>query len=252
MKRIVLPITAALVLNTALFAKTEKKESKYLPKDQVIKLLKIMPNSGKLINGYKNHTTNIYVEKKDGFYVVMIKGQRRGQFYISKDKKYAIFGTVVDLKTKKSIMGDFPLNTKIIKDGVAFTYGSGNKDIYLVTDPQCPYCRMLENKKGDELLKKYRIHVIIFPLPFHQYARPMTKYILAGKNDEERAARLRRILHGSNEWKNFHPTAKEEAKINKEMQKMQKAVNELGANGTPSVYDSNFKQISLRKIYNEK
>jgi len=251
MKRIVLPITAALVLNTSLFAKAEKKV-KYLPKDQVINLLKVVPNSHNIINDYKNRRINIYVEKKDGFYIVMIKGNRSGEFFISENKKYAIFGTVVDLKTKKPVKGDFPLNKKVIKDGVAFTYGVGKKNIYLVTDPQCPYCRMLENKKGDELLKEYKIHVIIFPLPFHKYAIPMTEYILAGKNNEEKAARLRRILHGSNEWKNFHPTAKEKAKIDKEIQKMQRAANELGARGTPSVYDDNFKPISLRKIYNQK
>jgi thiol:disulfide interchange protein DsbC len=181
----------------------------------------------------------------------MIKGQRRGQFYITADKKYAIFGSVYDLKNKKPVMGDYPLNKDLIKRGVAFSYGSGDKDIYLVTDPECPYCRMLENKKGDMLTKKYKVHVILYPLPFHKYAKPMTEYILAGKNDMEKAARLRRILKGSNEWKNFKPTKEEQEKINKKMMEMQKAVNELGAQGTPTIYDSNFKQISLRKIYEE-
>ena len=225
----------------------------YLPKKETISLLKVIPGAEKLIRQYKNGQVNVYVEKKDNFYIVMVKGERsRGEFYITKDKKYAIFGNVLDLKTGKNIRGDFPLNKALIEKGVAFTYGSGNKDIYLVTDPQCPFCRMLEKRKGDMLAKKYRIHVILFPLPFHQYAKPMTEYILAGKTDAEKAARLRRILHGSNEWKNFKPTPKQKEQIEKKMKEMQAAVNELGVQGTPSVYNSNFKQIPLQKIYNEK
>lgn len=242
-------ISGALLTVGLLFA---QDKIHYLSKQKTIELLKVLPNSKKIINGYKNGSMNIYAEKKDGIYVVMFKGQRRGQLYITLNKKYAIFGNVIDLKKKHNIMGDFPLNKKIIEKGVAFTYGSGNKTIYLVTDPQCPYCRMLERKEGDKLLKKYKIKVILFPLPFHQYARPMTKYILAGKNNMEKAARLRRILHGSNEWKNFKPTPAQEKQIEKKMKEMQAAVNELGAQGTPTIYNSNFHQISLQKIYNEK
>jgi thiol:disulfide interchange protein DsbC len=253
MRKFLVLLTAAALLSTSLVAKeANTKKIEYLPKNKVIELLRLLPNSDKIIDEYKNHRLNIYVEKKGDFYVVMIKGERRGEFYITKDKKYAIFGGIVDTKTKQAIKGDFPLNKDLIKKGVAFTYGVGDKTIYLVTDPQCPYCRMLEGKKGDMLAKKYKVKVIIFPLPFHQYALPMTKYILAGKTNEERAARMRRILKGSNEWKNFKPTPKQEAEINKKLKEMQEAVNELGANGTPTVYDSNFKQIPLEKIYEEK
>jgi len=239
--------TISLLLGGLLFA-----ADKYLPKKDVISLLKLLPDSSKIINDYKNGKVNIYVEKKDGFYIVMLKGERRGQFFISADKKYAIFGSILDLKKRKPIIGNFPINKDIIEKGVAFTYGSGKKTIYLVTDPQCPYCRLLENKKGDELAKKYTIKVILYPLPFHQYAKPMTEYILAGKDNIDKAARLRRILRGSNEWKNFKPTPQQKEEIEKKMEQMQKAVVELGARGTPTIYDSNFKQISLRKIYEEK
>jgi len=251
MKKLLLSVSLMVsIFNANLFAKENKIH--YLSKKETIELLKTLPNSEKLINQYEHNKINIYVEPKEDFYIVMIKGERRGQFFITKDKRYAIFGSILDLKKKKNIIGDFPINKDLIKKGVAFTYGSGNKDIYLVTDPQCPYCRMLENKKGDMLLKKYRIHVILYPLPFHQYAKPMTEYILAGKNDIERAARMRRVLKGSNEWKNFHPSNKEKKEIQEKMTEMQKAVNELGAQGTPTIYDSNFKQIPLERIYNEK
>jgi len=224
----------------------------YLPKKEVMSLLKILPFANKIISQYKSGELNIYVQKKDGFYVVMLKGQRRGEFFITKDKRYVIFGNIYDLKKHKNVMGNFPINKKIVEKGVAFTYGTGKKDIYLVTDPQCPFCRMLEAKKGNMLEKKYRIHVILYPLPFHQYAKPMTEYILAGKNDKEKAARLLRILHGSNEWKNFKPTPKEKEKLDEKIREMQRAADELGVQGTPSIYNSNFKPISLEKIYNEK
>lgn len=250
-------ITGSLLITAGLLfanqtAHKQTNKIKYLSKQDTVKLLKSLPNFTKLLNEYQNGITNIYVEKKDGFYIVMVKGERRGEFFVTKDKRYAIFGSVLDLKKKKAIIGDFPMNTNIIKKGVAFTYGVGKKNIYLVTDPQCPYCRMLERKKGDTLLKDYKIHVIIYPLPFHRYALPMTKYILAGKTNDEKAQRLIRILHGSNEWKNFHPTPEQEKKINKKLEEMKKAVNELGAQGTPTIYNNKFKQIPLQEIYQEK
>jgi thiol:disulfide interchange protein DsbC len=253
MKKILVSLTATALLSTTLIAKEVKSEAnKYLPKNKVMNMLKLLPNSDKIINAYKNHAINIYAQDKGDFYIFMVKGERRGQFFVSKDKKYIIFGNIVNAKTKKSITGNIPLNKNLIKKGVAFTYGVGDKTVYLVTDPECPYCRMFENKKGDMIAKKYKVKVVLFPLPFHKYALPMTKYILAGKTNDEKAARMRRILHGSNEWKNFKPTSKQEEKINAKLLQMQKAVNELGARGTPTVYDSNFKQIPLSKIYNEK
>jgi thiol:disulfide interchange protein DsbC len=125
-----------------------------------------------------------------------------------------------------------------------FTFGKGNKDLYLVTDPECPFCKMMEQQKKDIIEKNYRVHVILYPLSFHKNAKAMSYYILAGKTDEERAKRLKEVLSGSNAWKNYKPTKEEVAKYEKELENSKKAVEELGARGTPSLFDENFKPVN--------
>jgi len=186
---------------------------------------------------------------KDGFYIINLKTPRgSGNIYITKDKKYTILGNIINNQNGSPLTAHFPINKEIVKKGVMFTFGKGKKEIYLVTDPQCPFCRMMEAKTKDYLAKNYKVHVILFPLPFHKYAKPMSYYILAAKNDKEKAKRLQETLAGSNAWKNYHPTKEEKAKFDQELENSKKAVEELGARGTPSVYDSNFNQINWTKL----
>ncbi|QDD68172.1 thioredoxin domain-containing protein [Caminibacter pacificus] len=171
-------------------------------------------------------------------------------FYETKDKSRLIFGDIV-LKNGKVLRGGIvklphhytKQEIQTIKNGISFTYGEGKKDIYIVTDPECPFCRKFEKEFGDKLAKKYRIHVILYPLPFHKDAKAMSYYILAGKTDTEKAERFKKILSGSDVWKNvkYNPGVikKEEIKL----EKAQKAVEVLKAPGTPSMYDSNFQPI---------
>ena len=213
---------------------------KILPQNETMEVLKSTPlyNQLKQIKGAKYKAV-----KKDGFYIIIIDTPRgKALLYVTADKKYTVLGKVID-KNGKVLLPDLPKNAQTVKNGVMFTFGKGNKDIYVVTDPECPFCRMMEKQKRDVLSKNYRVHVILMPLPFHKHAKAMSYYILAGKTDEERAKRMKETLEGSNAWKNFHPTKEQIKKFNEELKKAKKAANELGAQGTPSVYDSNFNPI---------
>ena len=66
----------------------------------------------------------------------------------------------------------FPKDAQTIKEGVAFSYGTGSKEIYIITDPECPYCVRLE-KAIHGKLSDYTVHVILFPLSFHKKAPAM-------------------------------------------------------------------------------
>ena len=111
---------------------------------------------------------------------------------------------------------------------------------------------MMEAKTKKNLEKNYKIHIILFPLPFHKHARAMSYYILAAKTDEEKAKRFREVLGGSDAWKNYKPTKKEKAKFDKMLNNSKKAVMELGAKGTPTVYDKDFNQINWTKLGDKK
>jgi thiol:disulfide interchange protein DsbC len=215
-----------------------------LPQNQTIEILKTTPIYSQLAPLLKSGKIKARATQKDGFYIIELQAPRGNiNIFVTKDKKYTILGRVIDNKTKKLIQPDFPKNAQIIKKGVMFTFGKGKKELYLVTDPECPFCRMMEKQKRDVLEKNYKVHVILMPLPFHKHAKAMSYYVLAGKTDAERAKRMKEVLLGSDAWKNFHPTKEQIAKFNKELEASQKAASELGARGTPSVYDENFKPI---------
>jgi len=198
-----------------------------------------------LESGIKKGVLKVKGTKKDGFYIINIKTKRgAGNIYITADKKYTIIGRVLNNKNGSILQANFPKNANIIKNGVSFSFGEGKKDIYLVTDPECPFCRLMEKKTKKELAKNYRVHVILFPLPFHKEAKPMSCYILAAKTDKEKAKRMQETLLGGNQWKNYKPTKEEANRCKTELEKAKKAANELQARGTPSVYDANFNPIN--------
>ena len=236
MKKIILSLSIA----ASLFASDKLLSQKEL--NDVLKASFIYP---KLSKDIKKGTVKVRGVLKEGFYIINIKTPRgAGNIYITKDKKYTILGNVINNKNGQPLRANFPVNKKIVQNGVMFTFGKGDKEIYLITDPECPFCRMMEKETKANLEKNYKVHVILFPLSFHKHAKDMTYYILAGKTDEEKAKRLRETLSGSNDWKNYHPTKEEKTKFDKILNNSKKAVEELGARGTPSVYDKNFNQIN--------
>ncbi|GAX86723.1 thiol:disulfide interchange protein DsbC [Lebetimonas natsushimae] len=191
--------------------------------------------------------------KKNGFYIINIQTKRgAGNIYITADKKYTIIGRIINNKNGNTLQGNFPVNKKIVTEGVSFTFGKGKKDLYVVTDPECPFCRMMEKKTKDNLSKNYRVHVILFPLPFHKDAKNMSCYILAGKTDKEKAKRFKETLLGGNEWKNYKPSKIELQKCMQALEKSKKAANELQARGTPSVYDKNFNSVEWPSLIKDK
>ena len=234
MKKLILSLSVAV----SIFA-----FDKVLPQKETLNILKETPLYQRLAPILKKENIKLKGTLKDDFYIIELDTPRgKGLIYVTKDKKYTIIGRIID-KNGKPLIPNFPKNANIVKEGVLFTFGKGDKDIYLVTDPECPFCRMMAKQKSDLLEKNYKVHVILMPLPFHKNAKAMSYYILAGKNDKERAKRMKEVLEGSNKWKNFHPTKEEIKKFNEELEKSRKAANELGAQGTPSVYDKNFNPI---------
>jgi thiol:disulfide interchange protein DsbC len=226
---------------------------KVLSQNETINLLKTTPIYNQIAPLLKKGQIKAKATQKDNFYLIEIDTPRgKGLIYITKDKKYTIIGKVIDNKTKKVLLPNFPKNVNVIKKGIMFSFGEGKKDIYIVTDPECPFCRRMEKEKGNYLEKHYKVHVILMPLFFHKNAKAMSYYILAGKTDAERAKRMKAILNGSNEWKNYHPSKEEKEKFDKELAAAKKAAQELGARGTPSVYDENFNPIPWPSIGEEK
>ena len=121
-----------------------------------------------------------------------------------------------------------------------------------MTDPECPYCVKFE-KAAEGKLDEYRVHVILYPLPFHKKAPAMVEWIMQGKSDAERKKRLSQItLKNSTEYKALITDTKKPFKYTPEtqeqMNKSLKAARELGARGTPATYDASFTQVPWSNV----
>ena len=246
MKKVLL----SLSLVAGLFA-----SDKLLPQSKIDTIVEKTPIFAQIKTRFKDAKIK-GVEKKD-FYIITIYDKRgEGSFYVTKDLKYTILGQVLNNKTKQPIRADYPVkpfkgDKNVVKNGIVFSFGKGKKDLYIVTDPQCPFCQRFERlAEKSHLGDRYKIHIIFLPLPFHKHSKAMIYYILSGDNDVEKAKRFKETLKGGQQWKAFKPTKEQKVVVDKIVAKSKKAVDELGARGTPTFYDENLTQIKNRgKIF---
>lgn len=200
---------------------------------------------------------NLQIESgldKGSIYFLKVKatskrGSRVFETFVDKQTGFVYFGSAYDKEGKPFI---FPKETKIIKEGISFSYGTGKKEIYLVTDPECPYCTKFE-KAAEGKLDDYTVHVIFYPLPFHKKAPAMIEWIMQGKSDDEKKERLSQVaLKNSTEYQALIKDAKKPFKYTpatqESMDRSLKAVKELGTRGTPTTYNEKFIKVPWAKI----
>jgi len=188
------------------------------------------------------------IEKPDSYILKLEAKSPQGSQLITAflDKKTSelYIGSAYDKEGKAII---FPKDAKVVKEGVAFSYGKGSKDIYIVTDPECPYCSKFEKAIAGKL-DDYKVHVILFPLSFHKKSPAMVDWIMQGKDDAERKERFEEIMiKGSTKYAELIKDAKKPFKYSsttqEHMNKSDKAAMELNVRGTPAIYDVNFNPV---------
>jgi thiol:disulfide interchange protein DsbC len=241
------------------------------------------------------NTKNITFEKgvdqvSDGVYhikamAITPRGNQPIEAFIDKKNGNTYIGGGYDKSGKKL---SFPVDKKTVEDGVAFTSGAGVKEIYVMTDPECPFCQRFEKEMGDKLEKGYKVNTVIYPLSFHHRAKPMLQWILRGKTDKDKADRFSAVTSGKADWakelgfkhSNYDP--RDQAAVNKYMEeykpyldvvsgkdknwkkyfssekelkefndylaKSEKAFLESQAKGTPNVFDKDFNEITPDKL----
>lgn len=205
------------------------------------------------------------IEKPESYIIKLVARSPRGSgqlitAFLDKQTSELYMGTGYD---KEGHPITFPKDAQIIKEGVAFSYGSGNKEIYIITDPECPYCTRFE-KSIHGKLNEYRVHVILFPLSFHQKAPAMIEWIMQGKNDIEKKKKFETLmLKGSTEYRTLIKDQKKrikdekkpfiyvpEPKVKAYLQKSMDASMELRMRGTPAVYDASFEPLTQDQLLN--
>lgn len=172
--------------------------------------------------------------------------------FVTKDLEVVILGKGFYTKNGEELY--IPKNMDKVKEVAALTIGTGTEDYYLFTDPECPYCVELEKNinanLSEEKLKRLKIHVILFPLPFHKNAKNMSYFILSKKTNEERHEALKSIMlnRDASFMKATH-TVSDIEKYNEQLEKQLNLGNQFGIQGTPTILDSNGKKINPAEIF---
>ena len=247
MKTLLFPILTVLALLTSLHA------------DKVItdkaKLLELKKANAVLQNPVL--TIKGAIERPDS-YVLKLQAQS-GQgsqkliAFLMKKSGALYIGSGYDKNGQEIV---FPTDAKAVEEAVAFSYGHGPKEIYLFTDPECPYCGRFA-KASHGKLDDYTVHVVLFPLSFHKKSPAMVEWIMQGKDDAERKARYDKVmLKGSADYKRLIKAGNKpfvySSETEKQMKASKNAAAELNLRGTPALYDANFQPLSQNQLLKEK
>lgn len=104
-----------------------------------------------------------------GLYEVVIGGEI---FYTDKEAKYFFMGHVVDTKTRVSLTSErmqeirdarrIAIDTLPLEHAIKSVKGNGKRTLIVYSDPNCPYCKRLE----EELVNAtdVTIHILLYPI----------------------------------------------------------------------------------------
>ncbi len=159
-------------------------------------------------------------------------GPFKSIIYVDQKGNYALLGQLINLKTGQNLTREKimelsklkPEQLKKLEKLVAFTAGKGKKTVYLVTDPDCPFCKRLEGTL-DEFIKegKLTVKVILFPLErLHPKAKEKCVAIICDQK-------------GWEELKVGYTSTNQCEEGKKKIAEAQKYLASLGIRGTPAL-----------------
>jgi thiol:disulfide interchange protein DsbC len=104
-------------------------------------------------------------------------------FYVGAEGDIAFFGNIIDMKTERNITAERGKEVaaagfaKLPLDAAIKTVrGNGSRKVAVFTDPDCPYCKMLEKELID--VNNVTVYTYLFPLDqLHPDARNKSKAI---------------------------------------------------------------------------
>lgn len=229
MKNIIKTTILALALTTSANAidKLTQKEASSLENLTIFKQAQV-----KIMAAYKS----------DKFY--HIRANIRGQvneLFLTIDKKHLIAGDVINTINGEKL--SVPVDLKNTIGQEAFTYGTGNEELILFTDPECPYCKKFESY-FPQIKDKVKIKVFFYPLDFHPNAKDLSVYIMSKKTLDEKAQALFDATKDSKDFINRKIDQKDLTELNTKLSKHIQLAQELGVRGTPALFDKDGNKVS--------
>ena len=115
----------------------------------------------------------------------------RKVFYVDATGRYMILGNVVDLATKQSITQSRVEKLSMVdwkklplQLALKLVLGNGQRKIAVFTDPDCPFCRRLEQNTIPQLVN-VTVYYFLFPLSIHANAQIDAKKIICSEVPEK-------------------------------------------------------------------
>ena len=171
--------------------------------------------------------------------VVIKVGLRPIVLYTDGEGKNYILGNMINVDTKENLTQKLTeqfatVSDKILKElekRVNMVYGKGEKYVYYITDPDCPFCR-----RFSPMLKEWAdknnvtVKVILLPLPIHPEAKPKAIAMVCDGLGYDK-------IHANVDTKNQCEKGKKAIEDNLQF------LTSIGINGTPTVIGMNGKYI---------
>lgn len=234
MKKILLSAFATTLLASTLSAN-------FLSKEEVSKF-----NDLVLLKNVKAEVLKAY--DAGSAYILSVKVQGRTDVIsITKDKKYLIAGNLINIDSGEVLT--MPIeNIAIAKDKESFTFGKGDKEYMVFTDPECPFCKELE-KYFPQIEDKVKLKIYQYPvLQLHPNAKELAKFQLSLKDKEKNVLNILSKTTSSPEYAARKYSEKENRELEKKIDEQIKIAETFGVQGTPSVITSDGKIISWVKL----
>ena len=175
-------------------------------------------------------------------YLLNVKVQGKAdKIFLTKDKKYLIAGDVISTNDGRPLEVPVDLAPTLGKE--AFTFGKGNDEYVLFTDPECPYCKKFESYLP-QVEDKVKIRVFYFPLDFHKNAKDISTYIMSQKTYKDKVHAMINTTKDTPAYKNRKFKDGELEKLQAKLNEQISIGSKLGVRGTPSVFDKDGNKVS--------
>ncbi|HET9113329.1 MAG TPA: DsbC family protein [Burkholderiales bacterium] len=216
-------ILLSLLMLAALLACTAKADTESIKKNLEAKFPKA-------------DITSVTKTPYAGLYEVVIDGQI---VYSDENANYLFLGSVVDTKTHKNITNErlaklnavnpdsFPLD-----HAIKFVKGDGSRKLIVFSDPECPYCKRLEQELG----KVNNVTIYDFPYPIESLHPGTTEVSRAIWCAKDRNAAWQNAL-----LKNVYP--KNGGKCDNPIDANIALGDKLHVTGTPTLFFSNGQRV---------
>ena len=110
--------------------------------------------------------SNIQATEMPGLYSASLDNQI---IYLDENAQYMLVGSMVRLKDQKNLTKDLMLQQNSVdwkqlpfKDAIKTVKGTGKSQLFIFSDPNCPYCKRLEVEL--DKLNDVTIYTLIYPL----------------------------------------------------------------------------------------